>query len=60
MREKHKLAFLPVSTLSLFFFFFLEQKELVLHYDTGAQDLGVLRAVLGVTSVFPLPWPRTV
>lgn len=57
MREKHKLAFLPVSTLSLFF---LEQKELLLHYDTGAQDLGVLRAVLGVTSVFPLPWPRTV
>lgn len=38
----------------------LEQKELILHYDTAAQDLGALRAVLGVTSMFPLRWPRTV
>lgn len=56
-RRKHK-ACLPVSTL---FQPFLEQKELILHHDVGAQDLGAegcARRGRRVASVFILRCPE--
>jgi hypothetical protein len=55
-RRQHKTC-LPVSTL---FEPFLEQKGLVLHHDTGAQDLGAegcARRGRRVASVFTLRCP---
>lgn len=48
-RREHKACF-PVSTL-FELFFFLEQKALVFHHDTGARDLGALRALRAVLGV---------